>query len=262
MSGIRTKFYPMGGASSSTVQYTLTVTLNPASATCTLTYDGTSYSTTSATVPSGTVISYSIYHSTYGTQTGTVTMNADKTLTATGTYSTSTTETSWSQPTLSSNGTIGSSSFAVQASSEYSTYYAWKAFDNTASTAWAVQSAGSTSLPATMLIYSSTPIKVSSITITNRSGYNIGFTSGSVSAGNTSSASTVLVSSWSNSNVTSGSSWNIRVGSSNFYNYHKITVTGFNNGTYRPQCVQIDLNAKKQQTSYTFYWNIDWYVRN
>ena len=69
-------------------QYTLTVSTNPASATCTLTYDGHSYSSKTATVDEGTVISYSVYHSTYGTTTGNITMDSDKTLTCEGTYST------------------------------------------------------------------------------------------------------------------------------------------------------------------------------
>ena len=76
-------------ATKGTTYYTLTVSTNPSSATCTLSYDGTSYEGKSISVPSGTEISYSIYHSTYGTTTGTITMDADKTLSCTGTYSTS-----------------------------------------------------------------------------------------------------------------------------------------------------------------------------
>lgn len=243
-------------SSASTTYYTLTVSLSPASATCTLTYDGVAHTATSAIVKAGTVISYSVSHSTYGTTTGTITMDADKTLTCTGTYSTSTTETSWTQPTLSSDGTMGSSTFAVQASSVNSSNYAYKAFDNDATTVWAVNRQGGQDLPATMLMYSSAPIKVSKITVTNTRGYNIGFTSGSVSAGNTSSASTTLVSSWSNSNHTSSNSWDISVNSSSAYNYYKITFTAFSNSAYRPQCAQITLNGTKIVTSYTYYWDV------
>jgi hypothetical protein len=70
------------------VQYTLTVSTNPNNATCTLTYGGSSYSSKSATVASGTVINYSVYHSIYGTTTGSITMNSNKTLTCTGASST------------------------------------------------------------------------------------------------------------------------------------------------------------------------------
>lgn len=72
----------------SPILYTLTVSTNPSNATCTLTYGGSSYSSKSATVASGTVINYSVYHSTYGTTTGSITMNSNKTLTCTGASST------------------------------------------------------------------------------------------------------------------------------------------------------------------------------
>lgn len=87
---IKTTENPMGALG--TKMYTLTVVTSPASATCTLTYDGTSYSTKQVTVKAGTVVSYSVYHSTYGTTSGSVTMNRDKILTCTGTYNTVTTK--------------------------------------------------------------------------------------------------------------------------------------------------------------------------
>ena len=60
----------------STMQYTLTVVTDPVSATCTLTANGVSSSAKTLTVDAGTVISYSVYHATYGTTTGNITMNA------------------------------------------------------------------------------------------------------------------------------------------------------------------------------------------
>lgn len=240
----------------SVTTYTLTVSLNPASATCTLTYDGAAHTATSATVSAGTIISYSVYHSTYGTTTGTITMDADKTLTCTGTYSTTTQEITWSQPVLTSNGTLGGTNeLAVQASSQYSTFYAWKAFDGneTAGNVWATGSG----YPQTMLMYTYKPIKVTSFTIVNRSGYNGAFTSGSVYGGDTSSTSTTLVSSWSNSTTSSAGRWTINVNSPSFLHYHKIS---FASGTWasgmRAQEAEIYINAKKQQTSYTYYWDV------
>ena len=112
---------------------TLTVVTNPASATCTLTYNEQSYETKSAIVPKGTTVSYSIYHSTYGTTTGTITMDSDKTINFEGTYSTSTVTTSWTNPTnLTANGTLGGSSFAVSGKS--GTYASWKMFDGNGNT--------------------------------------------------------------------------------------------------------------------------------
>lgn len=73
---------------------TLTVVTNPASATCDLTYNGQTYSNTkTATVLKGTVVSYSLYDSSHPSATGgtgSITMNSNKTLNATCTYSTST----------------------------------------------------------------------------------------------------------------------------------------------------------------------------
>lgn len=238
-------------------EYTLNVVLTPSNATCTLTYGGSSYNATTATVKAGTVISYSIYHSTYGAQTGTVTMNSDKTLTCTGSYTTSQTEMPWTQPTLSANGTMGGVSFAVSASSVYSQYDAYYAFDNNSSTMWSVYSKGSTDLPATMTIYNPDTLRVIKITITNTSGYALAFTSGSVQAkADYMDAWTNVVSSWTNSNTTAGSSWDITVNSVYAYKYWRITFTGFNNSSYRPQCQQITLDAHKVITSYSYYWDI------
>ena len=101
------------------VYYTLTVVTDPVSATCTLTYNGLSYTTKSATVEAGTVISYSVYHATYGTTTGTITMDSDKTLTCNGTYSTSYTDgNSWASPTNMTSNT--SADFELTPSGEYS----------------------------------------------------------------------------------------------------------------------------------------------
>ena len=73
------------------------------------------------------------------------------------------TETAWTQPTLSANGTIGGSSFAVKAQS-IQTSYVWRAFDNSDSTTWG-QSGSSTvyyNTPA-LLIYNPEGLKISQI---------------------------------------------------------------------------------------------------
>lgn len=91
---------------------TLTVSTNPASATCTLTYNGQSYETKSAIVPKGTTINYTIYHATYGTETGSITMDDNKTLTCNGTYSTSSNG-YINNTTLYGNATFNSSTSAI-----------------------------------------------------------------------------------------------------------------------------------------------------
>lgn len=236
----------------SVTTYTLTVSLNPASATCTLTYDGVAHTATSATVSAGTIISYSVSHSTYGTTTGTITMDADKTLTCTGTYSTSETQTSWSSPTISSNGTLGGSSFAVYASSAAANYPAYYAFDGTTSNEWSAVRVAD--LPIDYIFYSPTAVKVSTIYITNSASRNY-FKSGSVYGSNNNSGYSTLVSSWSNSNSTVLSTWSISVNSSTAYKYYKIVFSTWSSGTYAPRCAEISASGTKTTTSYTYYWN-------
>ena len=59
---------------------TLTVVTTPSNATCVLTYEGISYNTKSITVPSGTVVNYTInYNSDYNTSSGSWTITEDTT---------------------------------------------------------------------------------------------------------------------------------------------------------------------------------------
>lgn len=70
-------------------------------------------------------------------------------------------ETSWTQPVLSANGTIGGDSFACAASSEYDP--AWKAFDNNTSTVW---TSPYVQLPQWIEWYDAKGLKISSLIIT------------------------------------------------------------------------------------------------
>ena len=228
-------------------KYTLTVVTNPASATCTLTYDGQSYSSKTATVEDGTIISYSVYHSTYGTKTGSITLDSDKTLTFTGTYSTSTVDTPWSQPVLSANGTMGGSSFAVSADYEAGGYLTWKAFDGNNSTGWS--NGISTGY---IIMYNPTAIKVSKFTIRNRSDLNRAFQTGNILAGNSQNNLTTI-SNFSNSNSTAGSTWDINVNASSAYKYWKIDITASIGGS---TCAEITISATTTTTSYTYYWDV------
>ena len=77
----------------------------------------------------------------------------------------------WTQPILTSNGSFGSSNFAVKASSEQDgTRQAWRAFDgsnqNEEVDCW--HSNVNSYLPAWIAWYTSHPIKIKNITLTNR----------------------------------------------------------------------------------------------
>ncbi len=75
------------------------------------------------------------------------------------------TETPWTQPVLSANGTIGGDSFACAASFEGSAYPAWKAFDNNTgdNSFWG----SGNSYPVWLEWYNPNSIKISNIKITN-----------------------------------------------------------------------------------------------
>lgn len=244
------------------VYYTLNVSLNPASATCTLTYDGVAHTATSATVLSGTTISYSIYHATYGTQTGTITMDGNKTLTANGTYSTTATETTWSQPTLSANGTLGGSSFAVASSRQpyNSNLDVWKAFDGDASSAsstWYPAGTGSSGIPITLTIYIPDGVKITNFKFTNGSNANNAPNALTVYGSDNNSVYTQLAT-YTNTNQTSNSTWNVSLPSNNMYcSYYQIVFTEWKGASVGGRRVkEIDITAYKFKILYTYYWNI------
>lgn len=248
----------------SSSKVTLTVVTNPASATCTLTYNGVQYSTKSLEVDKGSSISYSVYHSTYGTTTGTIVMDSNKTLTCNGTYSTSITDVNWSQPVLttattnktaSGSNSKGQTLYITASKVSSATYAAYKAFDNDSSTFWSCGT--NAGYPQSMLMQSTVPLKVSKITIRNRGSgsANTAYKGGTIYAGNTSSTSTTLTT-FSNSTVTAGSSWTITVPTSQYYSYYKISFTSGNFGTQAGySCAGISLTATYKQSSYNYYWD-------
>lgn len=127
----------------------------------------------------------------------------------------------FSQPTLSMNGTLGGSSFAVYASCEYSSdYAAYKAFDsNTTGTWWGTPDG---TYPLTYIFYNPVALKVSNLAITNQP-YPKSLGSYVVYGSNDNSNWTALTSG-TNTNATASSTWNIPIptASQGFYLYYKI----------------------------------------
>ncbi len=126
--------------------------------------------------------------------------------------------TSWLQPALSGNGTMGGSNCAVEASTTLSGNPAWKAFDNNTGTGWTCAANNHTGW---ITFYSPKAIKVSKISCySNVSSYP---KNGKVLGSNNNSGWTELCS-WSNGVK---SSWyDINVNSSNYYKYYKVQITG------------------------------------
>lgn len=96
---------------------TLTVVTTPSNATCVLTVNGIQYTTKSLEVKKGTVVNYSVSYSNTTTKTGSVTMNSNKTLTFTRTYSTSTIDTFDTNYSLDGTASIKDSYIAYNNSS-------------------------------------------------------------------------------------------------------------------------------------------------
>ena len=243
---LKTRSNPMGALG--VKYYTLTVNTDPSSATCTLTYDGVAHTEKSAEVKEGTVISYSIYHSTYGTTTGSITMNSNKTLTCNGTYSTSETESSWSNPILSANGTIGGSSFAVYASSVYSTsYQAYHAVDG-GTTYWRGTS------PCYWEWYTPNPSKPTYLTLTALTSAKNGYYQAvafDVQYSTNNSSWTTL---YSHNNSSRPKTVSISLNPSTACKYWRINITSgaIANAVIYPT---ISISGKQVVTSNTYYWD-------
>ena len=139
----------------------------------------------------------------------------------------------WVQPVLSSNGTMGGSSFAVQATAHSGTNDAWKAFDNNNSTMYEVGNGQSPHL----YMYNPKPLKVTAISVSSSSYPLRQF---EVRASNDFSNWVVLT-----SGTASGNSYTISLSNNNnyykYYDLHQTSSEGKNIQTIR-------LTAKYQET--------------
>lgn len=230
-------------------QYTLTVVTNPSGATCTLTANGVSSSTKTLTVNRGTVISYSITDSTYGTTTGTVTMTSDKTLTCTGAYTTSEVETSWTRPNLSTDGTIGGSSYAVASGAIYGSNYAYKAVDGNSSTYWY----GRDTAPYSWIFYSPTPVKITQMVLTAQASGSSGYYQAQafqIQGSTTNSNYTTL---FTHSNSSRPQTVTATLSPAAYYNYYRVYITTPAVST-ATEYTEITMTGTQKTTSYTYYW--------
>ncbi len=240
---------------------TLTVVTNPASATVTLTVDGVQYSTNSLEVPINSVVNYSIYHSTYGTTTGSVVMNSDKTLNCNGTYDTTSTWVEWYAPhNLTSNGTMGGANFACYGAG-YSNGYAYLAFNGSqdGSANWAkLQRHGSTGQAASgspyLVFYIPQQSKIRALYFKTGSGNGASGAVGTLYGSNNNSSWTAIT---NFSQTTASTDWNFSTNTNNTYNYYKLEFsqsTYAQSGYYFWYIGELYITALIEQTSYSYYW--------
>lgn len=132
----------------------------------------------------------------------------------------------WEQPVLTSNGTLGGNSFAVEATDAHSSYPVYNAFDGNISTHWLTNSDASSQFPVSLVFYNPISLNVTNLKITNRGGGNTYPTNGAIYGSNTNS-NYELVSTFTNSVGGINSSWDIHLSSnSKYYRYYKIEFTG------------------------------------
>lgn len=151
------------------------------------------------------------------------------------------TYTDWTQPTLSANGTVGGDSFACRANSTYTGYDTYKAFDNSSTTAWAENT---TTNSGYLEFYSPVKLKVSKITIQNRHEYTNTWASGVV-YGSLDGTDYYEMATFTNSNVTASSSWDINITNQQVAKYIKISTTSLLNSSHTLAVAQMTLTAQE-----------------
>lgn len=133
-------------------------------------------------------------------------------------------ETAFVQPTLSADGVLGGSTFAVYASSTVDTRVAYKAADNNSSTVWCPAISGGGYF---YVWYNPFPLKVSSINISNRSDVSGVYIIGYTLYGSNDNSTWVTLVNGTNNVTGQGASWiaTIPEGNRGFYKYIKMYIS-------------------------------------
>lgn len=153
------------------------------------------------------------------------------------------------QPVLTSDGTIGGLAFAVGASSVHSSRQAWKALSSSTSLAEGTEWHSAQGLPQYFDFYNPTPIKVSSLYISNRiASATIAITSYVIQAKNNMSNNWIDIYTGTNTDTESGSTWEIPVNSSNAYKFWRIQILDSSDHTYATIC-KLKIEATVEGTS-------------
>lgn len=152
-------------------------------------------------------------------------------------------KTSWTQPTLSANGSVGGASFAVSASA--ATNPAYYAFDFSSSTYWRSGTAS-----GWIQFYNPIPLLVSNI----RWGYFWCYPTGGTVAGSNDGSTWTTIWSWTNNNA---ADFNINVNSDTAYKYHRINITGVNKDVIHSTQLSITAFALTQGTADDYDYYID-----
>lgn len=128
----------------------------------------------------------------------------------------------FSQPILSSNGTLGGDSFAISGTSTSSAYPAFNAFDNNKSTDWVSASANED-----LIIYNPTPIKITRIDVTNRNSSTVRYIKNGTIYGSNDNSQYTEIATFTNTVTTQLGQWHIDLSANkNYYKYYKLSMVG------------------------------------
>lgn len=133
----------------------------------------------------------------------------------------------WTQPVLTASNTLGGDSFACSQSNLYDKEYGYLAFDSSTSTQWTNN--GNT---GSLTFYNPKPLNVTKLTVMNctNSTYTRPISSGKLLGSNDNSSWQNIIT-FTNSNTTAGSTWDIDLSSNTkCYKYYKLDVVG--DGSY------------------------------
>lgn len=129
------------------------------------------------------------------------------------------TDTSWTQPILDSNGTLGRDSFAVYSSNTmYSTSQWWHAFDTNTSTCF--YSLNGVHY-GNYMIYNPDPLNITQFTFRNQSTANRASAAGSI-YGSNDGKNWKFITSYTNTISAANGIWDINLNHNNYYKYYNI----------------------------------------
>lgn len=131
-------------------------------------------------------------------------------------------ETNWTQPVITSNGTIGGSSFAVSATQSHEGNPAHKMFDNNTNGNWV--SAG---VEDDLILYNPTPIRIIKLGMTNRNESPVRpIANGTIYGSNDGNVYTEITS-FTNTVETQSGTWSVDLSNNaNYYKYYKLSLVG------------------------------------
>lgn len=172
---------------------------------------------------------------------------------------TAATDEAFTQPVLTSNGTMGGNNFAVACSSYYANnddYNAWRAFDGVIDVQTDLWACANGSDNAFLDFYNPQALKVTSLTVLNRYSGTVGaIRTGNIQACNDGS-SWQTIKTFSNDVTTANTSWTIDLSDNeNYYCYYRINCLTFDGGYCGIN--QLTINAfilgKRNSNGHIFY---------